>query len=294
MEAQPFLHAPTRELLDEQYDIEASISDFNAFVTRIVEGSQQARENIPNSLDIAYGPTLDETFDVFSPGSSIGEALRPAVFFVHGGYWKATTSKEWSYVAKGLTELGLVTVIENYALCPGVGIGEIVRQHRAAFSYLWRHAEHFGIDRERIVIVGHSAGAHGVAELLATDWVDEYGLPARPYRGAIAISGLYDLRPLPYTFVAPDLGLDEKTAESLSPILHIPESLPPLMLPYGRHETGEFRRQTIDYAQACSKRGLDVQLVELDQNHFNILDGLAEGSGPMVQQIREWLARDQH
>lgn len=280
----------TAEQLNEQYDIEASVEDFGVYVKQFVDNSQAARENIPNLLDVAYGPTLDETFDVFFPAQPSGDALRPAVFFVHGGYWKATTSKEWSYVAKGLSELGLVTVVENYTLSPKVGIGEIVRQHRAAFSFLWRNAERFGIDRERIVIVGHSAGAHGVVELLATDWVGDYGLPEQPYKGAVAVSGVYDLRPLPHTFLADTLDFHWQSVEALSPVLHIPARTPPLLLPYGLGETAEFCRQTVDYAQACVERGLPVQLLALDFNHFDILDELAAGKGPMIKQICEWLS----
>lgn len=282
----------TTAQLDEQYDIEASVTDFDGYVREFIAQSQAVRAELPNQLDVPYGPTLDETFDVFFPPQGVTEALRPAVFFVHGGYWRATTSKEWSYVAKGLAAQGVVTVVENYTLAPKVAIAEIVRQHRAAFSFLWRNAERFGIDRERIVVVGHSAGAHGVVELLATDWVGDYGLPAQPYLGAIAVSGVYDLRPLPHTFLARTLDFTWQSAEALSPILHIPRKLAPLMLPYGLRETAEFRRQTIDYAQACIERGMPVELLALDLDHFNILDDLAAGSGPMFQRIIRWLGMD--
>ncbi|HGM5580430.1 TPA: alpha/beta hydrolase [Pseudomonas putida] len=285
-----YKHFTTREQLDAEYDIEASVADFDGYVQQFVDNSRAVREGIPNQLDLPYGPTLDETFDLFFPPQTSTGELRPAVYFVHGGYWRATTSKEWSYVAKGLSDLGIVTVVENYTLAPKASIAEIVRQHRAGFSYVWRNAERFGIDRERIVLVGHSAGAHGVVELLATDWVADYGLPAQPYRGAVAVSGVYDLRPLPHTFLVPTLDFTWQSAEALSPILHIPAQLPPLLLPYGLRETAEFRRQTTDYALACSERGLAVEVLALDLDHFNILDDLAASSGPMVQRIREWLA----
>jgi len=180
--------------------------------------------------------------------------------------------------------------VENYALCPSVSISEIVRQHRAAFSYIWRNAERFGIDRQRIVLIGHSAGAHGVAELLGTDWAEEYGLPAQPYVGAVAVSGVYDLRPLVHTFLAPTLDLSAARAEALSPQLRIPAHLPPLLLPYGLQEPAEFQRQTIDYAAACSATSDKVELLALAFDHFNILDELAEGKGPITRQVLEWLA----
>lgn len=286
-----YKHFNTSQQLNEQYDIEASVEDFGAYVTQFVEGSRAVRETVPSQLDVPYGPTLSETLDVFFPQQAAVEGQgRPAVFFVHGGYWKATSSKEWSYVAKGLSALGVVTVVENYALCPNVSIDEIVRQHRAAFSFIWRNAERFGIDRKRIVLVGHSAGAHGVAELLGTDWPGEYGLPAQPYVGAVAVSGVYDLRPLPHTFLAPELGISIEQAEALSPHLRIPTNLVPLLLPYGLQEPDEFQRQTVDYAAACAARSPTVELMALAFDHFNILDELAEGTGPIVNQVLEWLS----
>lgn len=286
-----YRHFDTPQKLDEQYDIEASVADFGAYVTQFVEASRAVREALPSQLDVPYGPTLSETLDVFFPRQAAADgAGRPAVFFVHGGYWKATSSKEWSYVAKGLSDSGVITVVENYALCPNVSIAEIVRQHRAAFSFIWRNAERFGIDRQRIVLVGHSAGAHGVVELLGTDWPGEYGLPAQPYVGAVAVSGVYDLRPLPHTFLAPTLDITPAQAEALSPQLRIPANLPPLLLPYGLLEPAEFRRQTVDYATACAARNESVELLPVAFDHFNILDELAEGRGAIARQVLEWLA----
>lgn len=285
-----YKHFNTSQELDEQYDIEASVRDFGDYVRQFVENSYTARRNIPHELDVPYGPTLSETLDVFFPQECSGQMTgRPAVFFIHGGYWKATTSKEWSYVAKGLSRLGFVTVVENYQLCPKVSIAEIVRQHRAAFSFIWRNAQRFGIDRNRIVVVGHSAGAHGVAELIGTDWAKDYGLPLQPYVGAIGVSGLYDLRPLPHTVLSKSLDFTPAQAEALSPYLRIPAKLPPLLLPYGLKETAEFRRQSVDYAAACSSEAALVELLPLESDHFNILDDFADGTGPIIRKINEWI-----
>jgi arylformamidase len=64
------------------------------------------------------------------------------------------------------------------------------------------------------------------------------------------------------------------------------------MLAYGLRETDEFRRQTMDYACACIEQGAPAELLALDSDHFNILDDLAAGSGPMVQWIKRWLKLD--
>ena len=166
----------TVEEITALYDIEATVPDFGAYAADYVARSAATRERLRGVLDVRFGPTLAETLDAF-PG---GDGARPTVFFVHGGYWKATDSKVWSYVADGLAPHGVTTVVSNYALAPQVSVAEIVRQHRAAFATVWQRAEELGVDRDNIVIAGHSAGGHAVAALLATDWAAagrDAGLP---------------------------------------------------------------------------------------------------------------------
>ena len=276
----------TVEELDAQYDIEASVPDFGIYVEQFISRSAAARGVLAPQLDVPYGPTLAETVDVFPGAGPAPAAGRPAVLFVHGGYWKVTTSKEWSYVASGLVERGITVVVENYALCPGVTVREIVRQHRAAFALLYRDAGALAVDRSRIVVAGHSAGGHAVACLAGTDWAGDYGFPAAPIAGILGVSGLYDLRPLPRTsFVGPHLGLDAGEAVALSPQLHLPAVLPPTVLAYGTGETAEFARQSVDYGAALTAEGFEVEVTALPRNHFDILDDLADADGPLARAV---------
>jgi arylformamidase len=276
----------TAEQLDAEYDIEATVPDFGAYAQDFVQRSAAVRESVRCIVDVPFGPTVDETYDVFLPSEEF-TGPRPAMFFIHGGYWKATTSKVWSYVAQGLCDMGFVVAIENYSLCPKVTVSEIVRQHRAAFAHFRALAGDFGVDSERIVLAGHSAGGHGVASLLQTPWEAEYGLPAVPYAGALAVSGLHDLRPLPHTFVGPELGLTPAEADKLSPVLAIPAQLPPLVLAHGTAETSEFARQTVDFGAAVVAAGHQVDVHALPANHFDILDGLADSSGLLARIVIE-------
>ena len=268
----------TVEELNVEYDIDATVPDFGVYAEYFMSRSATTRARGGATLDIAYGPTLAETFDLF-PGE--GEGLRPALFFVHGGAWHITDSKVWSYVADGMAPLGITTVVEDYALAPGATIAEIVRQHRAAFAHVWKNAEELGIDRDRIVIAGHSAGGHAVGMLLCTDWSD-YGMPALPYAGALSVSALMDMRPLPYTLHSPWVQLDQAGAEALSPMLQLPTRLPPTVAAVGLAETSEFERQSRDWVAACQAAGLPAEFRTFQRNHFDILDELADPAGAMA------------
>ncbi len=274
------------EALNAEYNIEATVPDLGVYVDQFIRQSAEARQALTGHLDVRYGPTLAETYDVFMPPNADPKARRPTLFFIHGGYWKVTTSKEWSYIARGLCERGWTVVIENYALCPKVSLAEIVRQHRAALAHLWQHADAWGVDRSRLVVAGHSAGGHGAATLLGADWTGDYGLPSPPFAGVLGVCGLYDLRPLPHCFVGPELGLDMGAAVALSPLLELPRQAPRCIWAHGTQETNEFARQTIDYAAAWQAAGLPGERLVLARNHFNILDRLADGEGELAQAVQ--------
>jgi arylformamidase len=280
----------TVEELTAQYDIEATVPDFGLYAEDYVARSAATRMKLGGSLDVPYGATLTETYDVF-PGSVDGDGLQPALFFVHGGYWKATDAKVWSYVADGMAPHGITTVVENYTLAPAVSVSEITRQHRAAFAHLYRNAESLGIDRSKIVIAGHSAGGHAVGALLGTDWVGEYGLPAQPFAGALPVSALMDLRPLVHSFVQPWLNLSPGEAVALSPQFSLPTAVPPTLAVVGTQETPEFERQSRDWAEACVAAGLDVSFRTLQRNHFDILDDLADPDGELARTVLDFLGR---
>jgi arylformamidase len=274
----------TVEQLDEQYNLTHTVPDFAAVAASWDTRSTLTRSRLPGRLDVRYGPTVAETVDIF-PGSLDGPSNRPALLFVHGGYWMRTTSKQWSYLAEGLAPHGVTTFVENYALCPEVTVAEIVRQHRAAFAWLWGHAGELGVDRDNIVLAGHSAGGHAVAALLGTDWPGQYGLPAQPFRAAVTISGIFDLRPLPYTYLAPWLQLPPSEAAALSPQLHLPAQSPPTLVAVGAGETAELRRQSRDWTAACQAAGLPMELTELPRDHFDILDELADPAGQLARAV---------
>lgn len=206
--------------------------------------------------------------------------------FIHGGYWKMLTSSEFSFVAPALVARGATVVVPTYALCPSVTIDEIVRQHRAAVAWTYRHARDFGADPQRLIVTGHSAGGHGVAMLLATDWDKEYGLPADPIRGGCTISGIFDIRPLRHTFLQPTLQLTCDQALRNSPILDLPPSAPPLLVTHGGQQTAEFVRQSVDYFSAWTTAGLTGDYwSQPDRNHFDELFPLADPDSELVDRI---------
>ena len=131
---------------------------------------------------------------------------------------------------------------------------ELVRQCRAGLGWVYRNAESFGGDPDRIFISGHSAGGHLVAIMMATKWP---GLDAQSpalrgdlIKGGCGISGLYDLEPIRLCFLNEDLNLNKKVADRNSPVQLWPAGPAPLVLAVGGEEGPEYLRQSEDLAAA--------------------------------------------
>lgn len=271
----------TQEELDAQYDLEKIVPGAASYAEFYEGESKKVRTNLEHRLDVPFGPTLAEHSDIYPAGEGA-----PVLIYIHGGYWRSRTSKEFGYVARGPVSMGVATVVVNYALCPDVTIDEIVRQARAAVAWVHANARSFGGDPERIHVAGHSAGGHLVAMLLGTDWEGVYGLPKYVIRDATAISGLFDLAPFPYTFLQPKLQLSWDQTLRNSPILHLPDDAPPLLLVYGEEETAEFKRQSEDYLAAWRSKGLEGEMLTLPgKNHYDVIDGFLDAKSPLCSAI---------
>jgi arylformamidase len=265
------MNAPDKARLARQYNNRELVPEHPQFFARWQESSARARSSLACQLDLRYGDMPGETLDLFPAPRGDGRCM----MFIHGGYWRSLDKKDFSFLAPAWVDAGVSLAVVNYDLCPKVTIEEIVRQMLRASRWLWLNAAHYGIDRDRLYVSGHSAGGH----LAAFD----ARLPKDLWKGAVAISGLYDLRPLlQVDFLQQDLRLDEAAAARVSPAFMPPATRAPVMSCVGGDESGEFLRQNrlLGERWRAAFAG-DVPMP--GKNHFSVCDGLAEPSSPLFQ-----------
>ena len=275
----------TQAALDAEYDVERAVPDFGVYARHFTEESRLARHRLRCELDVRYGPTRDEHLDIFPAGPGA-----PVLVFLHGGYWRMLTSKEFSCVALGPVAAGITVVNVNYALAPKVTIDEIVRQARAALAWTHAHIAEWGGDPGRIFACGHSAGGQLTAMAALTDWEGEYGLPADLLRGGLPISGVFDLRPLPYCFVQPALQLTGNQVARNSPTLVARRCDVPLTIAWGGAETAEFQRQSADFLHAWRMADNPGQPLAVGgANHFDVLYGLEQPNSVLLRALTQMM-----
>lgn len=274
----------TQAELDAQYDVEQSVPDFMVYARHYTDESRLARHRLRCELDVPYGQTLDETLDIFP--AAVPNA--PVFIFIHGGYFRILSSKEFSCVALGPAQLGVTTVVVNYSLVPKVSVDEITRQCRAAVAWVLRNIKNYGGDPNRVVLGGHSVGAHLTAMCLQTDWPEFYGLPQDPLAGAVMVSGVYDLQPLRYASMQPMLQLDDGVIRRNSPMFSVRKCSTPALVTWGGDEPDEFRRNSEDFIAAWTAAGNRSKRWRQDGcNHFDDIYGFEDPNHFLCQ----WIAK---
>ncbi len=270
----------TEAFCNREYNNRALVPDHPAHAERWTKAAEEARRPGTCLLDLPYGGSPNERLDLFPAYRAGG----PLLVFIHGGYWRSFSKREFSWVAPAFVDEGVSVALIDYDLAPRVSVDTIVLQVLRSLEWLWRECEHFGYDASRIFVAGHSAGGHLTAMAMCALWPAwDPDLPQDLVKGGVSISGLYDLEPVMHaSFLNVDLKLDERSASKLSPAWMPPASNAPLVTCVGALESSEFRRQNALIGQRW-KRNLRADVPAPGRNHFTVVDALAEPGHPLFR-----------
>jgi arylformamidase len=270
-----------KEEMELHFEPGALVSDRSYWSEKRAQSSARTREQLKSWLNVPYGPSLRQVVDIFPAD----RAPAPVQVFIHGGYWRSGSKDDYSFVASTMVPAGITTVVMEYDLCPNVAVTDIVAETRAAINWTFRHIAGYGGNPAAIYLCGHSVGAHLVAMALTHDW-EKDGLPKSVIKGAVAISGVYDLEPVLHVSVKDEICLDAETARKNSPMLHPPLPVAPLLIAVGGEESAGWRQMSLDFFQLCKERGIDCQFLEVSgTHHYSISAELGNAKSALVHAI---------
>ncbi len=227
--------------------------------------------------DLRYGIDPRHTMDWYQPAIE-GESNTLSgllIVFVHGGAWREGDKNQYEFVAASLTRDGHEVLIPNYRLYPQVTFPAFIDDIAAAiaaFENINPFIKTTNNERRKVVLIGHSSGAHQVA-LLTTDpsYLSRHEVNSEIV-ALIALAGPYDL-PLDNAEVAsvfPDLA----SSLEANPVQQVTEGdtgknsqLPPVLLLHGRDDERVALRHTEKFAAALEKANVSVQVEIVERGH---------------------------
>lgn len=260
-----------------------------------------AMAQTPSAHEIAYGSDRLQKFDFYAAK----DASRPAplVVFVHGGGWMRGDKGNGTDAAKvaHFAARGFAFASVNYRLVPAARVEDQAQDVADALGYLVRHVADLGVDASRIVLIGHSAGAH-LAALVGTDpqYLRRAGLGMNQIDGVVLLDGAaYDV-PVQMKEGAPMMrgtyqqafGSDPARQRALSPTLQaaVPNAPAFLILHVDR---ADGREQSEALAAALRAAGTSVSVQGLEgrglAGHAQINRELGEAAYPGTGIVDAWM-----
>jgi arylformamidase len=263
-----------RAALDVAYNNRAVVPDWQGYLDRWRTRSDALYASGRCARDLRYGAAPRNRIDLFASG----RAGAPAILFLHGGYWQWNDKEGQAFVAEGLLANGFDVAIGEYTLAPQATMRAICAEAAAMVRWLAGALPSRGLGGGGLYVSGISTGAHLAATTLGDGAV----------RGALLISGLYDLEPIRLSSLNDPIGMDAAEARAHSPLHAMPSRTAPATVAFGADERPEIRRQSRDYVDALTAQGRPARLLPVAGcDHFSVLETLADPAGALAAAARE-------
>ena len=264
--------------LDASYDQVPWAPNLGQLMGRRAANSVLARQRIGAPRRVAYGPSAVEQLDIYATT----RANAPVMIFIHGGAWRGGQSKDFAEPAQMFVRAGAHYVVPDFIAVEAAdgSLLTMAEQVRRAVAWVYKNAATFGGDPKRIYLSGHSSGAHLGACVVITDWQGGFGLPADTIKGALLVSGMYDLKAPRLSARSSYVKFTDEMEHALSAQRHLASINTPLLIAHAALDTPDFQRQSRDFVETLKKAGKSVQSIRGEgYNHFEFPETLANPFG---------------
>jgi len=209
---------------------------------------------------------------------------RTAVVWIHGGGWTGGITETFFPHARYFAGRGAVGFCIHYRLVKADGsvtVADCLADCKSAIRYIREHAEELGIDTDKIIVAGDSAGGH-LASCLGT--IDDFDDPTdhlkisavpnamvlynplsdfttSPLINRIIGGAALDKKPTPESQIANETQIE--LAKKLSPLFNVRENQPITLIIHGTDDTVILPEQSVRFAKAMKKAGNNCKLILL-------------------------------
>lgn len=199
----------------------------------------------------------------------------PVLIFIHGGSWRSGDRSNYPALGNRFARQGIGVVVPSYRLMPGAPHPAQVEDATAAVDWVVKNIAEHGGDARRIYLSGHSAGGH----LAAFAGLDRRYWPN--LKGVLALSGVYDVIPLP---AFPSDKVDG------SPLHRIAPGAPPFLITYCQNDYPTLPAEAGKFHAALQAAGVSSELVYIpNKNHISEIVDIWQDDDPTAVAILKFM-----
>jgi acetyl esterase/lipase len=248
-------------------------------------------------LDIPYGKDPKQTIDLYLPARKDFATI----VYTYGGGWHSGSGKSSQPIAEQLQKAGYACALVTHRLYPPAVFPAHAEDLAAAFAWVHAHIAERGGDPKKLVLAGHSSGAH-LSLLLATDprYLKAQHLAISDVAAVIGLSTPVDLsvhddrRGYGDTLMAGQgagaFARDVALMKDASPIQHISKSLPPTLLVVGQNDFPMLEGDAKRFMEKGMQAGRRVDfLLASGKDHMGVARGMLDPGDPVPRTVLEFL-----
>jgi acetyl esterase/lipase len=254
----------------------------------------QERAKVVTASDVLYGRVHGSGLLAELAYPEGGSHL-PVVMYIHGGRWRGgtKTNNSWTNLSKW-AEAGFFTMSIDYRLVGGSPAPAAYEDTQTAIRWLHANAAKYGLDTNRIYLIGDSAGGHLVA-LAATlgdgpytrsgGWEKE----RNDITAVISVAGAYDVNTLPWGDLWTPVGGDVQAARrQASPMHHISPTTKPILIIHSDDDKSVPIQQAIDMAKALETAKVRHKFVHYkDRGHMGLTDEVLQETRAFINDLEK-------
>jgi acetyl esterase/lipase len=260
-----------------------------AMLAPVVVGAQTP---VTVERDVVYGRHQGSGMlaDIAYP---VGGEDLPVIMYVHGGRWRGgeRQNDQGLQVAEWAGR-GFFAMTISYRLVLASPAPLAYQDMQTAIRWVHAHAEEYGIDQDRIYLIGNSAGGHMVT-LAATlgegpyERIGGWEQARSDVRAVISAAGAYDLNTLSWGNLWTPLEGDPIDARRLaSPIHHIGPSTKPILVVHSDDDQSVPIQQAVDFAAALARGKVQHRFVHwTNAGHMSVTPDVIEETLRFIAEV---------
>ena len=252
----------------------------------------QASAPVVTRTDVIYG-RVEGSALLANLAYPDGPGLRPAIISVHGGRWRAGNRTDASSIkVTQWAEFGFVALSVDYRLVGGSPAPACYTDVRCAIRWVHAHAGDYGIDPERVYLIGQSAGGHMVS-LAATIGDGPYAKTGgwdtarSDVRAVVSVAAAYDLPSLSWgNLWTPVAGNVDEARRQASPMNHVSATTKPILVIHSDDDKSVPVQQAVDFVGRLKAANVPHRFVHYtDRGHMGITDDVIREARAFITEM---------